>query len=484
MASSFFAIETKADFERKFSKVRQRDGRRQLLRLEKRGAHLPVLHQGYGHEQVGVPGLGGEGPEVHGFECPRAEVDGIHHLLGILVDLLGSHLGPKKGMAQRDHAGIVPPYPVHRARAQPEHQPHQAVRFPDLLVPGPRVGGVHDAGSQREEPVPEPPAHYLLDDHGHALVEVQEPVIPAVDDGVGPVHAGKHGLHALEEGSQPRILVAKIGEKDGLVLAREGQAEAVLQVAGGAHDDRMFTDLPDEHPELLHDVRRERGLLEQPADALELLVDRFPVAVLVRVKAVEVVSVDEIREHAGADVPRFRDRDVFLELGVPLREDGQEDLLGNDHAGRLAAELARVGDVSDGVAQHRVDVPDGDVVLGDADERELAGDVVRKQGDADAFRLLARDVQLPLGDVAELAQGAPDRLRGGAVTGHHPAQLLALVPLADQVDPVLRLLGGYRVGKEKVDEGVGVLGPVGLAVLHAVRAHLLRRQGGEALPGS
>src|SRR5208283_3465287 len=108
----------------------------------------------------------------------------------------------------------------------------------------------------REEPVPESAAHHLLDDHGHALVVVQETVIPAVDDGVRPVHACKDGLHTLEKCSQPPILIAKIGKKDGLVLAREGEAEAVLQVAGGTHDDGVLTDLPNELPELLQDLRR------------------------------------------------------------------------------------------------------------------------------------------------------------------------------------------------------------------------------------
>src|SRR5208337_324844 len=90
---------------------------------------------------------------------------------------------------------------------------------------------------------------------------------------------------------------------------------------------------------------------------------------------------------------------------------------------------------------------------------------------------------LPLGYVAELPQRAPDRFRRGAITGNHPTKLLALVPLADKVDPVLRLFGAYRVGKEKVDERVGVFRPVGLGVLHAIRAHLLCRHGGQVFPG-
>ena len=83
----------------------------------------------------------------------------------------------------------------------------------------------------------------------------------------GDVHrAGVDLAHRVLKGLEPGLQRAEVHAEHGLILAREGVAEAVLQEAGGAHDYRALAVIGEHGLELLADVLREaageQGLFE------------------------------------------------------------------------------------------------------------------------------------------------------------------------------------------------------------------------------
>ena len=62
-----------------------------------------------------------------------------------------------------------------------------------------------------EKIVTEPSAHNLLHNHGHLLVEIQEPMLPPVQNGIRIIHAGQYLFHPLYEIPQPSLQAPLIG---------------------------------------------------------------------------------------------------------------------------------------------------------------------------------------------------------------------------------------------------------------------------------
>ena len=152
-----------------------------------------------------------------------------------------------------------------------------------------------------------------------------------------------------------------------------------------------------------------------------------------------------MRSRNSEKTPEFRyhvsgTRMIFFQLAFVLLEKGQEDLLGQDHPGRLAPQPPRALPAPEALSQDEVHVADRDVILGQADEGKLAGDEAADQGHSDADRLFRRNVDLPLGNVAEFPQGLVDLHGRGLVAVDHHGKGLGLFLLAGQVDVIFNLV--------------------------------------------
>ena len=104
--------------------------------------------------------------------------------------------------------------------------------------------------------------------------------------------------------------VPGVREEEALVLAGERGAEAVLEEARAAHDDRPALEVVEHVGEPAQDVRREEGVLEELDDVRVVEPHPVGVDVLAAVDVLEVVVVDEVEDAVRRDVPAAGQADL------------------------------------------------------------------------------------------------------------------------------------------------------------------------------
>jgi len=159
------------------------------------------------------------------------QIDDIDQVLGVLLDLLAARLRAEQRMGEGDHARVVVGDAIHRPRAQPGHHAQQAVLAADARTPAEGVAAEAHAGHRREVVAAVALAFHLLDQDGHALVEVEQAGLGAVDQRVRVERAGVDAQHGLRRVAQVFLQRALVGQEVAVVLAGERCVEAVLQQA-------------------------------------------------------------------------------------------------------------------------------------------------------------------------------------------------------------------------------------------------------------
>ncbi len=91
----------------------------------------------------------------------------------------------------------------------------------------------------------------------HLLVEVEEAALGPVLDGVGAEDGGVDLGHGVEQGVEPLLLVALVGQEEALVLPGEGGPQAVLEEARAADDERHVAEVVQGDRQALDDLGRE-----------------------------------------------------------------------------------------------------------------------------------------------------------------------------------------------------------------------------------
>ena len=170
--------------------------------------------------------------------------------------------GRMRRRLQRHHAREVADA-VHRVRAQAEHEAEQAVLARMRAIPAVVVARERHARHGGEEVAAVPRPDDRLDHDGHALVVIDQVVPAAVGDRVRAEHAG---VDLGDGGQQARAAAPRaspwFGEEQALVDAGERRAEAVLEQAGGAHDQRHLAPAGQLGAEAVGDARRELRVAE------------------------------------------------------------------------------------------------------------------------------------------------------------------------------------------------------------------------------
>ncbi len=260
---------------------------------------MPVFLDRYGIEKIRVIDCGTESTEIDRFKSTILQIDHVYLLLGILLDLFCRDFWTELGMAQWDHPRIVRTHPVDRSGSETQDEPDQPLILLDLWVPGVKVTRKHDPRGKGEKVISEATTNNLLNHHGHPLIEVEQPMVATIEDGIRSKNASKNSLDGRDKVFEPRLQISLIRHKDGQVFSREGQAKVVFQEAGRTNDDRVLTDFAQNPPEVVDNLRRKSRILEILLNLQVLLFDRLSVLILMGVKEIQVVSINELREDTG-----------------------------------------------------------------------------------------------------------------------------------------------------------------------------------------
>jgi hypothetical protein len=254
---------------------------------------------------------------------------------------------------------------VHGAGPQPEHHPHHAGLGVDVFAPAVRIVRQPDAGHVRIEERPVALAGDPLDQKRHLLVAFQQPPLGAVAQRLLAHRAGVDRPHGRHEVFQPLLMLPLVGAEDALVFAGEGVAEAVLQEAAGADDDRRLPEVVEHLGELAADVVGELPAEEPPAGLLDAVEKRGRVPLLLPQPPAAVLH--EVRvEDVGPDEERV----VGLQQAIPTRVAALEDRPGQEHPDRLPADQPR----ADHPPPDRQHIREREVFLGQAKHAVVAGD--------------------------------------------------------------------------------------------------------------
>ena len=162
-----------------------------------RPARLVRRRSGWGGEDIDRQAEAPRGhlAEVAGDELVCLQVDHVDFPLRELADFGKIAFGAAFGGVQGHDPRVVVVRPVHRPRAQPEHQPHHAGRRVDALVPDVGVAREGHAGHLRIEEAAVADAGDPLHQQRHLLVAVQQPPLGAVAEGLLAHRAGVDRLH-------------------------------------------------------------------------------------------------------------------------------------------------------------------------------------------------------------------------------------------------------------------------------------------------
>ena len=412
------------------------EGEDQLVALEvevrpDRAAHAVAVDDGdhLPHAGVLAADLAQELPRLHRLEGVRLEVDHVDPLRRVLERLVHGDVGAQPRLPGGDQHRIVVRHAVHGARAEPRDEPDQPVAALDPGRPAELVVVERHAGAGRHPVLADPLADDLLHEDAHLLVDVDQVALGAVLERVGTEDRGVDLGDRVHQRLDPRRLRPLVAEEQALVLAGEGRAGAVLEQAGAADDDRRLAEVVEREREPLGEDRREGGVLEQLHEVRVLLPHLLDLHVLAAEHVLEVVVVDEGVDAVGGDVPGLGDLDLLQQrarLGRVL-----DDLLGEEQAGALAAQLAVAARRHDDLADQAVEVVDVHRVLAGVDEVELVGEEAPGERGAQPLADRAREVRLVHVGVAVPLQRLGD-LRERRVLvlqrGDEEARLLLLDP--------------------------------------------------------
>ncbi len=284
---------------------------------------------------AGIDHLGDrQGAEGIGFQ-----IDDIDQVLRILLDLLAARFRAQLRVGKRHHARIIIGHAIHRPRAQPGDQAQQPILTADARTPAERIAAEADPGYRREVVAAMALAFHLLDQDGHALVEVDQAHLGAVDQRIGVERAGVDTQHSLRRIAQVLFQRALVRQEVAFVLAGERCIEAVFQQAGGAEDQRRLAYLFQQLAQLVQDILGYAGAGIGRVDLGIIGDDLLRREVLLIHVTEEIVQFFDLVEHIRADVPRFRDADFLRREAAGLRI-LLEQLPGQQHPGGLAADLA------------------------------------------------------------------------------------------------------------------------------------------------
>ncbi len=362
----------------------------------------------------------------------------------------GRDLGAQPGLARREQDGVVVAQAVDGARAEAGHEAHQAVFAADPRRPAELVVAERHAAERRQVVAAHLRAHHFLDHDPHLLVEVEQAALGAVLDGVGAEGARVHLGDGVADGRQPVPLAAAVRQEQALVLAREGRPDPVFQQAGAADDERLVADVVEGHGEALQDLLGQLRVLERLDDVRVFLPDLLDLEVLPVVDVLQVVVVEEGEEAVRRDVPRLRHPERPEGVGVLLR--AAHDVVGEQQAGALAAQLAARARRRDDVLHDVAEVVDVQVVLRGVDVLEVVGEEAAHQRHAQADLHRSRELLVAEAHLLEALEGVGDLGERRALVldrlDEEPA-LVVLHPLLDDVDDLVvgEVVGGDAEGR-------------------------------------
>ena len=315
-------------------------------------------------------------------------------------------------------------------------------------------------------------------------MEVEQAALGAVLDGIGAEGARVHLGDGVADGGQAVALAPAVRQEQALVLAREGRPDPVLQQARAADDERLVADVVQRHGEALHDLLGQLRVLERLDNVRILLPDLLDLEVLAVVDVLQVVVVEEGQQPVRRDVPRLRHLERPDRVGVLLR--AAHDVIGEQEARALAAQLAARARRRDDVLHDAAEVVDVEVVLGGVDVLEVVGEEPAHQRHAQADLHRSRELPVAEAHPLEALEGVGDLGERGALVFDRLDQVPALVvlhPLLDDVDDLVvgEVVGGDAEGRVRhAHQRVGA-GPLDGAVVVAhfpfplVRAEVLQQ---------
>ena len=131
------------------------------------------------------------------------------------------------------------------------------------------------------------------------------------------------------------LLPTLISQEQALVLPGERRPQLILEQTGTANDQRLVAKRVQHCRETVHDLRRERAVLEGLDNARVLEPYRVDGLVLLLCNVGQSVEADERRHHIRSDIPSFRypyRESLIGQLGRLLN-----DARGQEQARRLAS---------------------------------------------------------------------------------------------------------------------------------------------------
>ncbi len=407
------------------------EGERQRVSLgvdahgERPAKVLPVVHRDELLEHGNLSAVAAQQlARVHRLEGVRLEVDDVELSRRVVHDLLDRHVDPQPRLARREEDGIVVARAVHRPRAEAGNHADEPVLALDAGRPPELVSGEGDPGERRKEVVPDARADDLLDHDPHLLADVEEPTLRPVFDRVGPEDGGVDLRDRVHEGLEPLLLRALIREEEAAVLARERVAEAVLEEARAADDERPVLELVEHDRERLNDLGREARVLESLYHVRVFEADLVDVLVFLLAHLVHVVVAEEAEQDVGGDVPapgRLDRPQQVVRLGGFL-----DDLPREKETRAFSAELAAALRRVDRAVEKLEEILHVDVALRDSYVVELAREEPADERDDDARLRSVRQPHAVEPDVAVLPERV-DHLGEGEVAARHAGEKLELV---------------------------------------------------------
>ena len=233
-------------------------------------------------------------------------------------------------------------------------------------------------------------------------------------------------------------------------------------------------------PQLFHQGRREIRVFYQPLNHGKIFPDFLEILVFLVMEVLEPAVLQELLHHIRPQVIGLggvdgnlgrRGRDFFL---------FQENLGAQQHSSGLSADQSRAFSGSDDPVQEVAEVPDVQVVFGNADEFQLIGNEALDQGHPRGDGLPNSQGRLALGQIAEVSHLLGQKAEGNGGQIGDFLEGAGFDPFAHQVDDVVDFLMGIgssgQVQEYSLDDPFFLLVPAvgGLrVVIQGFRVHLV-----------
>jgi hypothetical protein len=183
------------------------------------------------HTRVPLAELPQQLPQADAGKGIAGQIDHVDAPGGIVQDLVHGGVDAQGRLSRGEQLGVVVAQPVHRPGAQAGNEAEQAVLASDAGRPAKLVPGKSDSGEGREEIFAGPAAHHRLNHDSHFFVEVEQPPLGPVLDGVRAVDGGVDFGNRVEQGVQPLFLVALVGQEQAFIFSGESRSQTIFQEA-------------------------------------------------------------------------------------------------------------------------------------------------------------------------------------------------------------------------------------------------------------